>query len=176
MRLEELIKGNDEVQQHVASEREKKALVAVSPMARKAIRQEILPQIEESVISVESAEDLCDSTKRSIEAAFSFKNEIYNRLIQYKTIDQSDTQFLDDLLLVMDEWLRGTKTRLADNDAEEGAESSETATAPEKQQVEVTVKVETEDSDKAIQVKDEEGGPKIEIDPSDLFDLQDVRM
>lgn len=172
MRLDQLIKGNDEVQQHVASEREKQALVAVSPLARKAIKQEILPQITESVMSVESAEDLCNSTKRSIEAAFSFKNQIYTRLIQYKSIDQSDTQFLEDLLIVMDEWLRNTKATLDDGDAK-------TEDEPEKQEVEVTVKVEHEPApakDETITVKDPEIGPKIEIDPAEVFELGDVRL
>lgn len=174
MRVDQLIQGNDEVQQHVASEREKQALEAVSPMARKAIRQEILPQIEESVISAESAEDLCNSTKRSIEAAFSFKNELYTRLIQYKSIDQSDAQFLEDLLLVMDEWLRGTKAHLQEDEKEEAkTETDEKAKEPEK--VEVTVKVETENSDE-IKLKNTDDGPKIEIDPTELFDLGDVRV
>jgi len=170
MRLEQFIQGNDEVQQHVASEREKSALEAVSPMAREAIRKEILPQIEESVVSVDSAVDMCASTKRSIEAAFSYKNEIYTRLIQYKGIDQSDQQFLANLLIVMDEWLRGMKAQLEDT-AEEKAES-----ASETQQVEVTVKVESEPPQEDVVVKDTEAGPKIEIDPSEIFDLGDVRL
>ena len=170
MRLEQFIQGNDEVQQHVASEREKNALLAVSPLARKAIKQEILPQIEESVISFEVAEDLCNSTKRSIEAAFSFKNEIYIRLVQYKSIEQGDTQFLDDLLIVMDEWLRGMKAQLDNGD--EKAEGGS-----EKQEVEVTVKVEHEPAqDASVTLQDPERGPKIEIDPSEIFDLADVRL
>jgi hypothetical protein len=169
VRLEQFIQGNDDVQQHVASEREKNALVAVSPLARKAIKQEILPQIEESVISVESAEDLCNSTKRSIEAAFSFKNQIYTRLIQYKSIDQSDSQFLDDLLMVMDEWLRGMKAQLDDGESKAEGDS-------EKQEVEVTVKVEQAPADETVTVKDPESGPKIEVDPSEIFDLADVRL
>jgi hypothetical protein len=170
MRLEQLIQGDDSVQQHVASEREKVALVAVSPMARKAIKQEILPQIEESVLSVEGAEELCEETKRAIEAAFSFKNEIYTRLIQYKTIDQSDDQFCDDLLVVMDEWLRGTKATLRDTD-------EKTEAAPAKQEVEVTVKVEhaPTESDEVV-LQDTEKGPKVEVDPAALFDLGDVRL
>lgn len=171
MRLEQLIEGNDEVQQHVASEREKQGLTAVSPMARLAIEKEILPQIEESVISEESAEDMCASTKRSIEAAFSYKNEIYTRLISYKGIDQSDQQFLSDLLIVMDEWLRSTKATIETEG--EGEEE------PEKQEVEVTVKVETEapKEEGEVVVKDVEGGAEIdEQDPSAVFDLKDVRL
>jgi len=171
MRLEQLIQGNDEVQQHVASEREKQGLTAVSPMARQAIKQEILPQIEESVMSVESAEDLCSSTKRSIEAAFSYKNEIYTRLISYKGIDQSDQQFLADLMIVMDEWFRGMKAKLEDGEEKKPE-------ADEKQEVEVKVKVETEPSkaEGEVVLNDTEEGPKVEVDPSAIFDLGDVRL
>jgi len=174
VRLEQLIDGNDEVQQHVAAERRKQGLTAVSPMARRAIEKEILPQIEESVISAESAEDLCASTKRSIEAAFSYKNEIYTRLVSYKGIDQSDQQFLADLVIVMDEWLRGVKAALERKEEEEEVEEE-----PEKREVEVTVKVETEASKEreGVVVKDVEGGAEIdERDPSAVFDLRDVRL
>ena len=171
MRLEQLIEGNDSVQQHVASERQKNALVAVSPMARRAIKQEILPQIEESVLSVDSVDDLGNSTKRSIEAAFSYKNEIYTRLINYKGIDQSDDQFLEDLLVVMDEWMRNTKALLqAGDDDEEGAP------AAEKQQVEVTVKVETDPEPDAVQVKDTTSDEEIPQNVVEIFDLSDVRL
>lgn len=168
MRLEQLIEGNDSVQQHVASERQKNALVAVSPMARRAIKQEILPQIEESVLSIESVDDLGDSTKRSIEAAFSYKNEIYTRLISYKGIDQSDNQFLEDLLVVMDEWMRNTKATLKAGDDEEAA----AAPVAEKQQVEVTVKVEAD----PVQVKDTSSDEEIPLGVSEIFDLADVRL
>jgi hypothetical protein len=173
MRLEQLITGNDEVQQHVASEREKQALVAVSPMARRAIKLEILPQIEESVISVEAAEELCADTKRAIEAAFSYKNPLYTRLVSHKGIEQGDSQYLADLLLVMDEWLRNTKARLEDDKKED--ESDEKAES-EKQEVEVTVKVEHEAPEGELQIKDHDSGPKIEIDPAALFELGDVRL
>lgn len=168
MRLGPLIEGNDAVQQHVAAEREKQALTAVSPLARRAIKSEILPQIEESVISIESAEELCTSTKRSIEAAFSYKNEIYTRLIQYKTIDQSDQQFLGDLLIVMDEWVRGIKARFE-------ADSSEDTAKAGPQEIEVTVKVETE-TETPVQVKDTSSGEEIAVNPDDMFDLEDVRL
>lgn len=138
MRLDAHITGNDEVQRLVASEREKRALLAVSPMARKAIKLEVLPQIEESVLSVESAESLCADTKRAIEAAFSYKNPLYTRLISHKGIEQSDSQYLRDLLLVMDEWLRNTRASLERGSKKERPEAGES----DKQEVEVTVKVE----------------------------------
>jgi hypothetical protein len=168
VRLDQLLEGNDSVQQHVASEREKQALIAVSPMARRAIKQEILPQIEESVISVDSVEEMGNSTKRSIEAAFSYKNEVYTRLISYKGIDQSDPQFLDDLLVVMDEWMRNTKAALeADDDSKDDEKG-----APEPQQVEVKVKVEGE----PVQVKDTSSDEEVPLTVADVFDLGDVRL
>lgn len=179
MRLEQLITGNDEVQQHLATERDKQALVAVSPMARKAIRLEILPQIEESVISLETAEELGHETKRAIEAAFSYKNQLYTRLVSHKGIEQGDGQFLADLLLVMDEWLRKTEARL-EQDSKSQPEAHEPAM--DKQEVEVTVKVEQEDPSNEILLKNTDDGPKIEIDPAALvelaefFDLGDVRL
>lgn len=177
MRLDQLIQGNDAVQQHVAAERRKEGLTAVSPMARRAIQQEILPQIEESVISVESAEDLCESTKRSIEAAFSYKNEIYTRLVSYKGIDQSDQQFLDDLLVVMDEWLRSTKAGLRDDEDEDDDKDDKDA-VPEKQEVEVKVKVEAEEPEepKEIVVRDTSSDEQVPLAIDDIFDLGDVRL
>jgi len=177
MRLEQIITGNDEVQQHVASEREKQALVAVSPMARKAIQLEILPQIEESILSVEGAEEMCADTKRAIEAAFSHKNQLYTRLVSHKGIEQGDNQYLTDLLLVMDEWLRNTKAHLEDEEREDEDEDDEKAES-EKQEVEVTVKVEKPEPEPEpeLQVKDHDSGPKIEIDPAALFELGDVRL
>lgn len=184
MRLEQLITGNDQVQQHVASERDKQALIAVSPMARKAIQLEILPQIEESVLSIETAEELCADTKRALEAAFSYKNPLYTRLVSHKGIEQGDSQYLADLLLVMDEWLRNTKARLEDesrDDAEAEDDSDEAEadkTEPEKQEVEVTVKVEQEkpEPEPELQIRDPESGPKIKVDPAALFELGDVRL
>jgi hypothetical protein len=173
MRLKQLITGNDEVQQHVASHREKQALVAVSPMARKAIKLEILPQIEESVLSVDIAEEMCVETKRAIEAAFSYKNQLYTRLVSHKGIEQGDSQYLADLLLVMDEWLRNMKASLEDGKKEDDVEAKSDS---EKQEVEVTVKVEQEDTEGDLQIKDTEAGPKIEIDPAALFELGDVRL
>jgi hypothetical protein len=167
VQLGPLIEGNDSVQQHVASEREKQALVAVSPMARRAIQQEIIPQLDESVLSADGVDELGSSAKRSIEAAFSYKNELYTRLIQYKTIDQSDTQFLDDLLIVMDEWVRNTKAVL-----EAGDDKADAAPAAETQQVEVKVKVEGD----AVQVKDTSSDEEVPLTVAEIFDLADVRL
>ena len=104
MRLDQLITGNDTVQKHVASDREKQALLVVSPKARAAVHKEILPQLEEGVTSAKVAEELCESTKEQLDQSFKSKDEVYTRLILYKSIDQSDDQYLRDLKIVMDEW------------------------------------------------------------------------
>lgn len=98
---------------------QKTTLTAIAPAARSAIKQEIIPQIEEGVFSVELADDLAANTKRAIESAFSYKNELYSRLISHKGIDQSDQQFLQDLLLVLDEWARMIKKTLTKTHREE---------------------------------------------------------
>jgi len=119
LRLDELISGNDIVQRHVAEERAKEALL-VSSYAREAVEREILPQIEEGVSSPSTVDELCDSTKAAIEQAFRAKNQVYTRLISYKSIDQGDSQYLNDLLAVLDEWGRRTRETLtggADDDA-----------------------------------------------------------
>lgn len=170
MRLEQLIQGDDSVQQHVASEREKAALVAVSPMARKAIEKEVVPQLEAHVTSVKSVDELGDQTKKDIEAAFKGKTEIYTRLIQYKSIDQSDTQFLDDLLYVMDEWVAKTKKVLDDGKPADPGE------VKVKVEIESDLSVKTETGDNTeVKVKDTSSGEKLPISVADIFDLGDVR-
>ena len=166
MRLGTLITENSSVQEHAKSGQSKTALIALSPYARKAVQQEILPQLEESVLSESMVDELCEETKLAIQAAFSYKNPVYNRLIGYKTIDQSDEQFRDDLLVVMDEWSRATKRAL--NHAE-----PQTA---EQQPVEVTVSVqggETSDTPE-IHVKDMQVEDAHTAKSS--FDLSDIRM
>jgi hypothetical protein len=115
LRLDEIIAGNDVVQRHLAQERQ--ALLAISPMARSAIEREILPQIESGVTGPAAVDSLRDSTKAEIERAFRAKDPVYTRLISYKSIDQSDTQYLSDLLTVMDEWATKTRDTLGDDDA-----------------------------------------------------------
>jgi len=171
MRLEQFIQGGDSVQQHVASEREKTALLAVSPLARKAIEQEVLPQLDAAVTSVGVIDDLGKTTKEGIEAAFKGKTEIYTRLIQYKSIDQSDEQFLDDLLHVMDEWVTKSKNLLDDGPP----------AAPHEMKVkievesEVNVKTET-GKGVEIEVKDTSSGEELPISVADTFELGDIRL
>jgi len=81
----------------------------VSPLARKAFQQEILPQIEEMVSDKETADGLFAETYSLLDAAFKNKNESYTRLIQYKGIDQSDASFLSDLLYSLTEWYENTR-------------------------------------------------------------------
>lgn len=146
MRLGPLIEGNDTVLKHVASEREKNALVMVSPMAREAIKKEILPQLEESITSVNAIDELAEQTKDAIEVGFQQKSPVYTRLIGYKSIDQSDTQFLQDLLHVMDEWGRKTKETLSQG-GKDGPEEVKV-----KVQVDTEVKVQTEGEDDNVSV------------------------
>ena len=115
MRLGQFITGNNVLQRHVASERQ--ALLVVSVMARKAIEQEVLPQIEPGLTSIADVEGVLASTKQSLLSSFKMKDQTYTRLTGYKSIDQSDTQFLDDLLHVLDEWATQTKSTLAEGDS-----------------------------------------------------------
>jgi len=171
MRLEQFIQGDDSVQQHVASEREKAALLAVSPMARKAIEMEVLPQLNEAVTSVDAIDELAKTTKEEIEAAFKGKTEIYTRLIGYKSIDQSDDQFLDDLLHVMDEWATKGKNLLEDGPPAQPGE------VKVKIEVESEVNVKTEAGKETdIEVKDTSSGETLPISVADIFELGDVRL
>jgi hypothetical protein len=116
VRLGPLITGNDSLQRLVTADREKQSLLVVSPMARRAIEREVLPQLEHSLTSASAIDELRDSTKSEIQAGFKSKDQIYTRLSGYKSIDQSDSQFLDDLLQVLDEWAESMKRSLKDDD------------------------------------------------------------
>jgi len=171
MRLEQLIQGDDSVQQHVASEREKHALEAVSPMARRAIEKEVLPQLDDSVTSAKDIEELAKSTKDDIEAAFKAKSEIYTRLIQYKSIDQSDDQFLDDLMHVMDEWAEKTQKVL-----EEG-KPTDPGEVKVKVEVESDINVKTEGGDNVeVEFSGKSDEEKLPISMADIFDVGDLRL
>lgn len=184
MRLEELIKGDDTVQRLVASERKQALLVAVSPLARKAIEKEVLPQLEEHVTSVEAVDELAEQTKKDIEESFDGKTQVYTRLIQYKSIDQSDTQFKDDLIHVMDEWARKTHQILEDGPpAKPGevkvkieVESDVTVKA----ESEVTVKTDSDDQVKTdtteIQLQDTSSEETLPISMADIFEPGDIRL
>lgn len=165
MRLDQLISGNDTVQKHVASDREKQALVVVSPMARTAIKREILPQLDDAVTSAKVAAELASSAKAQIEHGFKHKDEVYTRLISYKSIDQSDNQFLRDLLIVMDEWLEKTKSSL-----------NEKTVSTDKGEITVKVEVESGSEDEPeIEIKESSDEPDMEVD-SVAFDLLGLRL
>jgi len=106
MRLDQLFRSSK-------YERVRQAFVLVSPTARLAIEQEVIPQIDGLVTSPEVASALCQEVKTALTEAFHRKDETYTRLIRYKSIDQSDSQFKRDLLLSLDEWLEKTLTTLA---------------------------------------------------------------
>lgn len=147
MRLDQMIEGNDTVLRHVASEREKNALVVVSPMARQAIKKEILPQLEESINDAADIDDLTEQTKEAIEAGFQAKNPVYTRLISYKSIDQSDSQYLADLLTVMDEWARKTKESLEKKDEKDEKGQNKPEEIKVKVEVESDINVKTDSPD-----------------------------
>lgn len=177
MRLGPLISGNDSLQRLVAGGRE--ALLVVSPKARAAIRAEILPQVEDGIFSIESLDELLVSTKQAIDAAFSAKTPIYTRLVSYKSIDQSDSQFLEDLLYVMDEWARHQRSALETQKLERN-QQSETPVVPSG----VNVNVNTGDGSIHNEVSTVPGGvswrrateQENEVAQEDDFDLNDVRL
>lgn len=154
MHLDDLIRGNDTVQRHLAQEREKAALLVVSPYARETVEREILPQIEENVSDPSMVDDLRDSTKASIEQAFRAKNQVYTRLVSYKSIDQGDQQYLHDLLAVLDEWARKTRGTLESGDGDE----SEPVKLKIEVESEVDVKVENDDG-VSVEVSSPETAP-----------------
>lgn len=125
MRLGPFISGNDSLQRLVATEREKLGLLVVSPMARLAIEKEVLPQLEDLISDEVDIDELRDATKDEIKTGFNGKSQVYNRLISYKSIDQSDSQFLEDMLHVMDEWAEKTKRVLDDGDGDRDGKQDE---------------------------------------------------
>lgn len=139
MDLSPLIQGNDSVQQMVASERllTKQAIHLVAPQARDAIEQEIVPQIQPLVSSVEVLNELTVDLQNQIRHGFKVKNQTYTRLIRYKSIDQSDQQYVQDLLESLGDWADKTRTLLLGG-GEPGKE------AP--QEVKVTVDTTTHNS------------------------------
>ena len=167
MRLEQLITGNDQVQQCVASEQSKEAVLAIAPAARRAVQLEILPQIEENVVSSAAAKELCEDTKKAVEAAFKTKDARYTRLITHKGIEQGDGQYMNDLLLVLDEWLRNTLQT-----HEEARKSTQD------DNIEVVVKLDPKDiiNESEVQIKDVNRGPQIKVDADTMLDLAKMRL
>lgn len=177
MHLEAFLKGNDTVLRHFSAERVAAGLV-VSPMARRAIEQEVLPQLDASVTSVAAVSDLLSSAKAEIEDAFKGKTTTYTRLVSYKSIDQSDTQFLEDLLRVLDEWAVRTKSTLADGD--EGDDDEVKLKIHVDNEIAVTV----DDADSPVSVEvdtktaseDETEDDDVSLPSSEEFDLNEMRL
>ena len=95
----------------------RKAFQLVSPMARRAIQEEILPQIESMVSDENTLNELYDESRQMLVSGFKSKSEIYTRMIQYKSIDQSDEQFERDLLACLSQW-HETQKKLFDETPE----------------------------------------------------------
>jgi len=107
-----------------------------------------------------------------IESAFKNKNQVYTRLIRYKSIDQSDSQFEKDLIAAMGEWQRSTTETLASGE-KPGEEPKQ----------EVTVKVEIDGADKVqttseteVELRDTDTTEEIKVVPESPFDLIDIRL
>lgn len=84
----------------------RKAFTLVSPAARTAVEEELIPQL---LPSVEDRESLIKAYQEGIavvENGFKEKTEAYTRLISYKTLDQSDEQYRKDLLECLREWAK----------------------------------------------------------------------
>lgn len=105
MRLAAFLRGNTSVRTLVCRQA---SGIVVSPHARRALKREVLPQLEESVTSEAAGRELYAMTEESISESFKSKDETYTRLIGYKTIDQSDEQFLEDLIGALRSWARCT--------------------------------------------------------------------
>jgi len=174
MRLGQLIDSNsgeggqhDQLQRLVAEGRAKQAEIhLIAPQARNAIRAEIIPQIEEAVTSMETLNAVTDTMVVEIESAFKNKNQVYTRLIRYKSIDQSDSQFEKDLIAAMGEWQHSTAQTLADGNK------------PGENKQEVTLKVEIENvpSPAEVELRDTDTTETIEVAPESPFDLVDIRL
>jgi len=180
MRLGQLIDSNsgeggqhDQLQRLVANGRAKQAEIhLIAPQAREAIHAEIIPQIEEAVTSMETLNAVTDLMVVEIESAFKNKNQVYTRLIRYKSIDQSDSQFEKDLIAAMGEWQRSTTETLASGE-KPGEEPKQ----------EVTVKVEIDGADKVqttseteVELRDTDTTEEIKVVPESPFDLIDIRL
>jgi hypothetical protein len=181
MRLDQIIGTNsdeggqhDQLQRLVAEGRAKQAeMHLIAPQAREAINTEIIPQVEETVTNMETLNAVTDSLVVEIETAFKNKNQVYTRLVRYKSIDQSDSQYAKDLVAVMGEWQRSTAKTLADGD-KPGDETTKQ---------EVTIKVEIDGADKVqttseteVGLRDTDTTEDIEVAPESPFDLIDIRL
>ena len=70
MRIEQIIRGNDVVQKHVAAKRQKESFLVVSPLARLAITREVVPQLEANLLDQKMIPSLRDGAKTTIESSF----------------------------------------------------------------------------------------------------------
>jgi hypothetical protein len=116
MRLKEFLEDNspmggrhDQLLRWVTASRKKEALELIAPEARHAVGVEVIPQLEDAITNVETLAGLVSTTKGELIHGFKSKNEVYTRLIQYKSIAQSDSQYEEDILAALDEWSEHTQ-------------------------------------------------------------------
>lgn len=114
MQLGDFFKNGDKVR--------KATLSIISPNARKAVEDEIVPMLEEHITDAGMVSVMEEQALNLVTVAVSQKNESYTRLIRYKSIDQSDTQFFDDVKKSISEWANKMSSSLMSLDSEEEEE------------------------------------------------------
>jgi hypothetical protein len=115
MDLSAFLSSNDQLQQLLRNEKTG-GVRLVSPEARMALDRELIPQIEELVTDESVLDALLDDISNQIKESFSTKNITYNRLIKYKSIDQSDSQYAEDVLQAFSDWVEKTRSHITQSD------------------------------------------------------------
>lgn len=110
MQLGDFFKNGDKVR--------KATLSIISPNARKAVKNEIVPMLEEHITDAGMVSVMEEQALNLVTVAVTQKNESYTRLIRYKSIDQSDTQFFDDVKKSISEWANKISSSLMSLDSE----------------------------------------------------------
>jgi hypothetical protein len=110
MHLGDFFKNGDKVR--------KATLSIISPNARKAVEDEIVPMLEEQITNADMIAVMEEQALNLVTVAVTQKNESYTRLIRYKSIDQSDTQFFDDVKKSISEWANKMSSSLMSLDSE----------------------------------------------------------
>jgi len=146
--------------------------------ARKALQDEIFPQLEDGVTDLSSIDPLRDEAKETISQGFRAKNEVYTRLIMYKSIDQSDIQYLSDLIEAIDYWAIHLKKILGAPDSTISRPPAEEGSAGVINPLARSVSPPLSSADKKDQ-NSEFGNPRTRRGPSDednVWTFQDFRM
>jgi len=81
----------------------KVGFISVAVEARRAFQEEILPGAEH-LDSAEGLNGFVNDVVLALEAARKSKDNLYIRLIRYKSIDQTDDRYFDDIQTVLHQW------------------------------------------------------------------------